>query len=67
MKVNIKKISELSGFSPATVSNALNNKKGVNHETAMQILAIAKEYGYISENKIKCIKLVSYHDSGKIV
>ena len=67
MKVNIKKISELSGFSPATVSNALNNKKGVNHDTAMQILAIAKECGYITENKIKSIKLVIYHDSGKIL
>ncbi|MCR5758636.1 MAG: LacI family DNA-binding transcriptional regulator [Selenomonas sp.] len=67
MKVNIRKISELSGFSPATVSNALNNKKGVNHETAMQILAIAKECGYISETKIQSIKLVYYHDSGEIV
>lgn len=67
MKVNIKKISELSGFSPATVSNALNNKKGVNHDTAMQIIAIAKECGYITPNKIESIKLVSYHDSGKIV
>lgn len=67
MKANIKKISELSGFSPATVSNALNNKKGVNHDTAMQIIAIAKECGYISQNKIESIKLVSYHDSGKIM
>jgi len=45
LKANIKKISELSGFSPATVSNALNNKKGVNHDTAMQIIAIAKALG----------------------
>ena len=30
MKVNIRKISEETGFSMSTVSNALNRKKGVN-------------------------------------
>ena len=45
MKINLKKISELSGFSLATVSNALNNKSGVNRETAEQILKIAREHG----------------------
>lgn len=66
MKINIKKISELSGFSPATVSNALNNKKGVNRETAEQIIKIAQEHGYISEAKITNIKLVMYRDSGMV-
>lgn len=66
-KVNIKKISELSGFSPATVSNALNNKRGVNSQTAEKILAIARELGYAKEEKIKNIQLVIYHDSGKVV
>ena len=66
MKVNIKKISELSGFSPATVSNALNNKRGVNHETAEQVIKIARKYGYITEDKIKRIKLVTYRDSGEV-
>ena len=47
MKINIKKLSELSGFSAATVSNALNGKRGVNHETAQQILALAREPRYI--------------------
>lgn len=67
MKINLKKISEMTGFSPATVSNALNNKKGVNKDTAKQIIDIARQYGYITEDKIKSIQLVIYHDSGKVV
>ena len=43
MKASIKQISEMTGFSPATVSNALNNKKGVNRETQEKILAAARE------------------------
>lgn len=67
MKVSIKQISELSGFSPATVSNVLNNKKGVNKDTAELILKIAKESGYISGNRINHIKLVIYKKSGVVV
>ena len=66
MKINLKKISELTGFSLATVSNALNNKKGVNRETAEQILKVAQEYGYAMENKIRRIKVVTYRDSGVV-
>lgn len=66
MKVNIKKISELSGYSMATVSNALNEKRGVSRETAEQILKIARECGYIKEEKISRIKLVTYRDSGEV-
>lgn len=67
LKVNIKMLSEMSGFSPATVSNALNGKKGVNHETAQKILALAKEYGYIPENHIESIRVVTYRDSGEVL
>lgn len=52
MKASIKQISEITGFSPATISNALNHKKGVNQKTAERIFQVAKEIGYISENKI---------------
>lgn len=38
MKVSVRKISEITGFSPATVSNALNYKKGVNAETSARFL-----------------------------
>ena len=56
MKASIKQISEITGFSPATISNALNHKKGVNQKTAERIFQVAKEIGYISENKITIIK-----------
>lgn len=67
MKANIKKISELTGFSPATVSNALNNKRGVNRETAEKIRQTAREIGYLTEWHVSSIKLVVYRASGAIV
>ncbi len=66
-KINIKRLGEITGFSQATVSNALNNKRGVNKETAERILSAAKKHGYITEGRIKNIKLVSYKNSGSIV
>ena len=53
MKVNIRKISERTGFSPATVSNALNHKRGVNKDTAAEILKTAKEMGYVTERELR--------------
>ncbi len=67
MKVNINEISRISGFSPATVSNALNNKKGVSWETSQKILRIAQECGYQAKTKISNIKFVIYKDSGLVV
>lgn len=66
MKINIKKLSELSGFSAATVSNALNGKRGVNQETAQKILSLAREYGYVVSSRIQSIRLVIYRDSGEV-
>ena len=45
MKASIKQISEITGFSPATISNALNHKKGVKQKTAERIFQVAKEIG----------------------
>lgn len=41
-KVTLKQISEVTGYSQATVSNALNRKKDMNEETVSQILQAAK-------------------------
>ena len=68
MKPSIRQISELTGFSPATVSNALNNKKGVNRETAEKILEAARQCGYLSEGgNVHSIRFVIYKDSGQVV
>lgn len=67
MKKSIKQISELSGFSPATVSNVLNNKKGVNKDTVELVMKIAREVGYLSERRINTIKLVVYKKNGEVI
>lgn len=67
MKVNIKKISEVTGFSPATVSNALNYKKGVNAETSAKIIKAARDLGYFDENRITRVKFVMYRRNGAVV
>lgn len=67
MKASIRYISSLTGFSPATVSNALNHKKGVNADTAAEIFRVAKEVGYINENSVRKIKLVIFKKTGAII
>lgn len=67
MKMSMRKLSELTGYSPATISNALNHKKGVNEKTAEEIIRIAQETGYISEGVISKIKLVIFKKNGLII
>ena len=49
MKPTIRDISRATGFSPATVSNALNGKKGVNEGTLKEVCKAARELGYYTE------------------
>ena len=67
MKVSIRDISAMTGYSPATVSNALNHKSGVNKETAEEILRVARETGYISGTMITKIKFVIFRKNGSII
>lgn len=67
MKINIRKISDITGFSPATVSNALNHKRGVNAETAAKIIQVAKEMGYTEESRISRVKFVMFKKYGNVV
>lgn len=67
MKVSIRDLSRMTGFSPATISNALNHKKGVNRETAEEIFRVARETGYLSANAVTKIKLLIFKKNGLII
>lgn len=66
-KLNIRKISEITGYSPATVSNALNNKGRVRKETAKRIIEVAEELGYKHAKKIKKVRFVVFRRNGLVI
>lgn len=67
MGITIKEISEMLNISQATVSLALNNKKGVNEETSKKVLDVAEKYGYTKrgiQSINKNILLIKYIERG---
>lgn len=66
-RVTLKQISELTGYSQATISNVLNQKKEANENTVKRIFDAAKELGYTSSKKMERIILVMYRKSGEIL
>ena len=66
MKPGLKQISELTGYSLATISNALSGNRSVSPEATARILRVAKETGYYTLRRIHRIKLVSMRVSGRI-
>ncbi|HEY8890838.1 MAG TPA: LacI family DNA-binding transcriptional regulator [Clostridium sp.] len=72
MKPIIRHIAIVAGVSPGTVSNALNDKKGVSEEKKQLIIKVAKDMGYIKNSSKKdktqkIIKLIVYKKHGYIV
>lgn len=65
--VGVREISRRTGFSPATVSNALNNKRGVNKDTAETIRRMARELGYERSDSLDHIRFVLARKSGKVL
>ena len=51
-RVTLKQISELTGYSQATVSNVLNQKKEANEKTVKRIFEAARTLGYTSSKKM---------------
>lgn len=67
LKVSIKTLSEMTGFSAATVSNALNRKRGVSKETIEKVLQAADAVGYTNKSRITKIKFVMFRKNGLII
>lgn len=70
MKTIMQDIAKMAGVSPGTVSNALNNRKGVGKETKTKIIKIAEDLGYFDNRKKseeKLIRLIIYKKHGYVV
>lgn len=69
--MTVKKIAELAGVSPATVSLVLNGKKGVSLEKRQEILRIVEEMNYKHQKKggstSKSILFLKYSKHGLLV
>lgn len=65
--VGVREISRKTGFSPATVSNALNHKRSVNKETAKTIMRVALDLGYQRPGKLSQIRFVLARKNGKVL
>lgn len=66
-RVSVREISRRCGYSPATVSNALNHKRGVGAEAAAKILKCAEDMGYRKPCRLKCVQFVIARQSGRML
>ena len=66
-KVSVREISRRTGYSPSTVSNALNHKPGVGEEAADAIRKVAEELGYHRSCKLSRIQFLIARNSGGIL
>lgn len=69
MKATVKDIAKAANVSPATVSNSLNNRKGVSDEIKQIVLKAAKELGYTKETATdrNAIRFVIFKRHGYVV
>lgn len=70
MKTIMQDIAKLANVSPGTVSNALNNRKGVGRSTKDTIIKIANELGYYKSSareESKVIRFIVYKKHGYVV
>ena len=66
-KVSVREISRRTGYSPSTVSNALNHKPGVGDEAASAIRKVAEELGYHRSCKLQRIQFLIARNSGRMI
>lgn len=69
MKTIMQDIARLAGVSPGTVSNALNNRKGVSKNTRERVLKVAEELGYDrnSKEESRVIRFIIFKKHGYVV
>lgn len=69
MKPTVKDIAAAANVSPATVSNALNNRKGVSDEIKRLVFKVAKDMGYTNKSSMErnTIRFVIYKRHGYVV
>lgn len=69
MKPTVKDIARAANVSPGTVSNALNNRKGVSEEIKQLVFKTAKELGYSRENSSdrSTIRFIIFKRHGYVV
>lgn len=66
-KVSVRELSRITGFSPATVSNALTGKRGVSEATTAIIKKAAAEMGYQRSSKLSRVQFVIARQSGRMI
>lgn len=71
MKPTLRDIAKRANVSPATVSNALNDREGVSKAVQEQILSIAREMGYRTDRdqhrSSRHVRLIIYKAHGMVV
>lgn len=69
MSISSKELASKLNISRATVSMALNNKKGISEETREFVLNAAKQYGLKIPTKIKqkIVQFIIFKNKGFIV
>lgn len=68
--MKITDLAKIAGVSPATISNALNNKKGISPEQREKILEIAEKHGYkkkINKDEKKVIRFIIFKNNGLVL
>lgn len=66
-RMGVREIGRRTGYSPATVSNALNRKPGVSEKAVAAILACAEEIGYQHPGRIEGLRFLIARKSGRIL
>lgn len=70
--MTIRELAQLADVSPASVSIALNDKKGIGEETRRRILKIAEQYNYsgvrhTQQTKMKNVLVLKFRQGGMLV